>query len=238
MQHEVFLVLGRISAVAILGLGYALIDRKNFRLFWFLAALGLYVIYDALLTRGFFQLENWPEGSDWNWLGKFLAIGGMLIVAALPAFGFKRCGVTLHHRPGSWLAYAVFAVLAAIIFYFAYTGGDGPADVETIMFQWTMPGFDEELFYRGVLLLALNEAFRSTANVVGVPMSFGAVLSSVLFGLAHAMGFGESGYSFDMMTFVMTGVPAMILVWMREKTGNLLLPVLVHNVANGAFVIF
>jgi membrane protease YdiL (CAAX protease family) len=40
------------------------------------------------------------------------------------------------------------------------------------------------------------------------------------------------------MTFILTGVPALILVWMRERTGSLLLPILLHNFGNsiGYFV--
>jgi membrane protease YdiL (CAAX protease family) len=36
----------------------------------------------------------------------------------------------------------------------------------------------------------------------------------------------------------MTGVPSLILVWMRERTGSLLLPILLHNFGNsiGLFV--
>lgn len=30
----------------------------------------------------------------------------------------------------------------------------------------------------------------------------------------------------------LTGGPALLLVWLREKTGSLLLPVLLHNFAN------
>ena len=42
-----------------------------------------------------------------------------------------------------------------------------PADLETIVFQWTMPGIDEELFYQRVLLFAMNEAFKSRVSVLG-----------------------------------------------------------------------
>ena len=33
-------------------------------------------------------------------------------------------------------------------------------------------------------------------------------------------------------------LPALLLVWFRQRTRSLLLPVLAHNVANGAFTLF
>jgi uncharacterized protein len=234
---ELWLLLGQVGVLVVLGGVGAVAFRRDFHLGWFLAALLLYVVYDALLTRGFFLLPGFPPDAQWNWLGKALALAGMLGVAALPRFGYGRSGLTLKQKPGSWAAVVALLILSAVAFYFAIADADGPADGETIAFQWTMPGLDEEAFYRGVLLLAMNEAFRARASILGAPIGFGGVLTAVLFGLAHAMGFEAGGYSFDLATFALTGVPSLILLWMRERTGSVLLPIVAHNVANGAFTI-
>ena len=39
------------------------------------------------------------------------------------------------------------------------------------------------------------------------------------------------------MIFAMTGVPSLILLWLREQTGSVVMPILAHNVANGAFTV-
>ncbi len=233
MFNEFVLAAGQISVLAALGLISALVFRKSFRLRWFLAALALYLVYDFLLTRGFYAIPNLPEGSNWNWLGKFMSFGGILTIAALPMFGWKRVGVTLRQKPG-W-PMALFALFALTAFYvsFALMANDGPDDPETMLYQWTMPGLDEELFYRGVLLLALNEAFRARANILGAPIGYGGILTCVIFGLAHALGFGRDGWSFEPIYFLITCVPSFLLLWMRERTGSLLMPVVAHNVANG-----
>lgn len=237
MQNELITVGLQLAVVAALGLTGAALFRGAFRPLWFAAALLLYVVYDALLTRGFWTLPNPFPDADWNWAGKLLALAGMLAVALM--MGRRKVGLTLRQAPGALWAWAVFAVVAAALFALAWKTGDGvPANLETIAFQWTMPGFDEELFYRGVLLLALNEAFTARARILGAPIGYGGLLTAVLFGLAHALGLGTEGISFDAATFAMTGVPSLILLWMREKTGSLLLPVLAHNVSNGAFTLF
>jgi membrane protease YdiL (CAAX protease family) len=54
----------------------------------------------------------------------------------------------------------------------------------------------------------------------------------VLFGLGHGFDYSAGAFSFDWMTFALTGGPALILVWVRVRTGSLVLPVLLHNFAN------
>lgn len=239
MFDEAMLVLGQIGVVAVLGGLGAVLFRRSFQWRWFAGALALYFLYDFLLTRGFYLIPSLPEGASWNWLGKAMSLAGMLAIAALPVMGWRRCGITLKQGEGWLRAFVVFVVLSAVVFYFAVTTGDGaPDDAETIAYQWTMPGLDEEVFYRGVLLLAMNEAFRARANILGAPIGYGGLLTSVLFGLAHGMDFGAQGFSFDAMTFAMTGAPALILLWMRERSGSVVIPILAHNVVNGAFTLF
>jgi uncharacterized protein len=222
-----------------LGLLGALVFRKNFRWKWLAAAIALNLAYQALLTRGFWMIPDPFPGADWNWAGKLAALIGTLAVMSLPAFGWKRCGMTLDQGPRWGGAIVMFAGLTLLFFGLALSAADGkPDDVETIAFQWTMPGLDEELFYRGTLLLALNEAFRARTNALGAPIGYGGVLTSILFGLTHALGFEAGAVDFDLMTFAMTGGPSILLLWIRERTGSLLLPVIAHNIANGASTLF
>jgi membrane protease YdiL (CAAX protease family) len=50
--------------------------------------------------------------------------------------------------------------------------------------------------------------------------------------------YGNDGVSFDAAAFAMTAGPALLLLWMRERTGSLVVPVFAHNVVNGVFVLF
>ena len=221
------------------GLLGAVVFRSDFRWKWLVAALALNLVYQALLTRGFWMIPDPFPQADWNWAGKLAAIGGTLIVMALPAFGWKRCGMTLEQGPRWGGALGMFIALAGLFFWLALSSADGkPDSLETIAFQWTLPGLDEELFYRGTLLLALNEAFRGRIGIAGAPIGYGGVLTSLLFGITHALSFKAGAVDFDLMTFAMTGLPAFLLLWLRERTGSLVLPVIAHNIANGASTLF
>jgi len=229
-----------LQAGIVLGLGMAgaLYAPRHFRWRWLLAAAGLIVLHDALLLRLYGLLPELVAGAQWNWTGKWLATLAFLAIAALPMFGWRRSGITLAQAKGAGLGWLVFALLAIGLLAAGVYFGDGPADAGTIAYQWTMPGIEEELFYRGVLLLALNEAFRARRRVLGIEIGWGGVLSCMAFGLIHAMAYRDGAVSFEWGAFLVTGVPAVVLLWLRERTGSLLAPVLAHNVVNGAFVIF
>jgi len=234
------LVLTGVNALGLLIVGglLGLADRRNFRPMWLLVAAALFAVNDAALLNFYGLLPSFI-GEDWNWVGKGAALIITLAIAGHPAFGWKRSGLTLaQDLKGLTPALIVSVLLIALFTYFALTSDDGPATNETMAFQLTMPGLEEEPFFRGIFLLALNEALRGRVRALGIEWGWGAFLSSAMFGMAHAFGFEDGAFSFDLMTFLMTGVPALILVWLRERTGSLLLPILLHNFGNsiGLFV--
>jgi membrane protease YdiL (CAAX protease family) len=106
------------------------------------------------------------------------------------------------------------------------------ASAETVAFQLTMPGLEEEPFYRGVLLLALGRAFLARKRFLGVDWSWGAVVSCALFGLTHAFGFSDGAFQFDAAIMLLTAVPSLLAVWLVLRTGSVLAPVLLHNFGN------
>lgn len=210
----------------------ALVGRGGVSFRWLIAATGFVILNDALLTNGYGQLPD-LIGGDWNWQGKLLATVGTLAVAALPALGWRASGLTLTQAPGSLrtalvvsLFYVGFFVALALAF------PNEPASAETVAFQMTMPGLEEEIFYRGALLLILARAFTARLSFLGVDWHWGAIISSVLFGLVHAFGFSDGAFSFDPLTMVLTGVPSLIGVWLVLKTRSVLLPLVLHNFGN------
>jgi membrane protease YdiL (CAAX protease family) len=209
------------------------LQRGKFSFGWLLVAAMLVVLNDALLTNAYHHLPRFLPRTEWNWQGKLLALAATLIVALLPAIGWKKAGLTLRQdRKGLRSAIIVALLVCAVFIYFALKMPNAPLDRETLAFQISMPGLEEEPFYRGILLLALNEAFRGRVRLLGVQWGWGAILSSALFGLAHAFDYHHGAFSFDPLTMALTAGPALIAVWLRERTGSLVLPILVHNFGN------
>ncbi len=222
------------AAALLLGIGLVLglLGRRHFDWRWLLVAVALVALNNLLLSRGYGLIPDWA-GGERNWTGKVLALAGTLVIASLPMFGWRRSGLTLAQRPGSLrpaipvaLLYCAFFLAIALAF-----PSDSPSG-EDVAFQLTMPGLEEEPFYRGILLLALDQAFRGRVRFLGVDWGWGAVLSCFAFGLAHAFGYSDGAYSFDPMIMALTALPSFIAVWLRYRTASLLLPVLLHNFGN------
>ena len=223
---------GTLALLLLVGAALGLADRRNFSVRWLIIAALLVAMNDVLLTRGYGLLPDLIGGA-WNWQGKLMALAATIAIAALPAFGLRRVGLTLSHESGSLkTAVPVAAVYCAFFVVIAMLFPGDQASAEDVAFQLTMPGMEEELFYRGVLLFALDQAFRGRKRLLGVDWGWGAVLSSFLFGMTHAFGYSDGSFAFDPITMALTGIPSFIAVWLRLRTGSLLLPVLLHNFGN------
>lgn len=221
-----------VAMLLAVGAAIGLADRARFRPVWLLVAASLVLLNDALLTNFYGFLPD-VLGGNWNWQGKLLALAATLVIAALPAMGWKDAGITLRQQAGSLRAAVPVAVLYIAFFAaIALAFPNGGADRETLLFQLTLPGLEEELFYRGLLLLALDRAFVGRRRFAGVEWGWGALLSALLFGLAHAFGFSDGAFDFDAATMAFTAIPSLLAVWLRVRTGSLLLPILLHNLGN------
>jgi hypothetical protein len=223
---------GVLTILLLVGVAVGLMDRTRFSPRWLMAAALLVALNDALLTRGYGVLPDMLGGS-WNWQGKLLALAATLAIAALPMFGWRKVGVTLAQAPGSLrAALPVMALYCAFFVAIALAFPSDPVSGEDIAFQLTMPGLEEEPFYRGVLLFALDRAFLGRWRFLGVDWGWGALLPCLLFGMAHAFGYSQGQFSFDALTMALTALPSLIAVWVRLRTGSVLLPVVMHNFGN------
>lgn len=212
-------------------------NRANFSARWLFSAAALVLVNDAALTNLYGFLPD-IFGGEKNWQGKMIALAATLLIASTAVFGWKNSGLTLAQNTGSLRSsipvagvYLLFFLALAIAF------PSEPSTPENMAFQLTMPGLEEEIFYRGTLLFALNEAFRSRARFFGIDWGYGAILSCALFGLTHAFGYSDGVFNFDAIVMALTAIPAFLGVWLREKTGSILMPILLHNFGNSISLI-
>lgn len=212
MSDQIIAIFAICGILIGVGAGLGLADRKNFSPGWLVMATALVFANDAMLTRGYGLIADILPDSEWNWQGKLMALALSLAVAALGMFGWRRSGLTLRQRAGS-LRPAAFAFAAYVLFFLvtalAFDADQG--SVETVAFQLTIPGLEEEIFYRGILLLALNEAFRGRIRFLGIDWGWGALLSSLIFGLAHALSYSAAeGFAVDPVYLGLTAIPSLL----------------------------
>jgi membrane protease YdiL (CAAX protease family) len=174
---------------------------------------------------------------NWNWEGKILsAIISIIFIFAskkyLETITYEDYKISFRHR--GYAKRAVFFCAAAlvvilIIRYFMFNDTQA-FNIETLLFQATIPGLDEELCFRGIYLALLNLAFTKRTKFLGAEFGLGLIITSIQFGLAHALLIGiNTGFTFNIYIFVYTAIIGFILGLLAESTKSLILPIASHN---------
>lgn len=194
---------------------------------WALIAIAGAALYFVLNTLPRVLPGARELGTEWNWSGNLLAVTAMAALAlalnrrlGLPARAFGLV------RPSA-LPSAVGVTVAALLVTFAlnaFTGDHLTAvSLETWLFLATIPGPVEEFAFRGVLLAAAERAAPACRTVAGAPISLGAVALTLAFVALHGATLG---------TLVSVLPAALLYLWLRARTGSVLVPAVAHNLWN------
>lgn len=193
----------------------------------FVATLALFV---CLLALPALLPGERRVGERGNWSGPLIALAGVLWIAALLArrgvLSWREMGFTWTQRPGSirpalWVAAVALSlnVLAMKLSNFRLPA----VPLETWIHQATLPGLVEEAVFRGVLLALLDRAFNARRQVFGAPVGWGGGVVTLVFLVLHGVTLG---------TLIGVLPAALLYLWLRARTGSLVVPVVVHNLWN------
>lgn len=195
-----------------------------------LSIVGCYLVYYFALTLQYhFECFNIINGR-WNWDGKIYGV----ICGVVAYFVFRRQFAdnnffTLkQNKEGLKSALKVVIAILSI----AILGGvvnDSEFNIETLLFQISMPGIDEEIMYRGVLLGLMCSALRAGGAAWRNPA---IIINAVLFGLVHSLSLGDGALQFNSVNFMWTGLLGYGFGYITIKTRSILIPMLTHNLYN------
>ncbi len=233
------LVAAGIFAIPVLALvaGFVITGRKlRWKpLLWAALAFATYML--LLRSRGVLPEPVFMETLELNWIGKGLSIlGTCVLMAILPGVSFRAAGMRWAQAPGSVRSATVVGVatIAGATITVALVSPSPNTSVEWLAFQATMPGLDEELFMRGLLLLLFHQAFGRNFTIAGAETGWGLWLTTLLFGLLHGVTVQGDEIAVSVAVIVLTGLVGLIAGWMRERTGSLVAPIVFHNAFNVA----
>lgn len=183
-------------------------------------------------------------GLKFAWIGKILSLClSMIIIFSVSKSDRVAIGFTTKTNSKSQLKSGVFIFLGFLVFDFIFKMilfPKGAAfDLETFIFQMTMPGLTEELVFRGILFWLLDKAFAPNWSFKGVKFGWGFVIVTLLFAIAHGVVLTDNyDFKFDLITILYLAVISSLSVGiLRKLSGNLIFPVLGHNVINTMNVI-
>jgi hypothetical protein len=220
-------------ALAVLALLWLFSGPDPTRRAWALAALVTLALFLAL--RALVQAvpgERWI-GDAWDWSGPLLGLAGVLGVASLLVrkrmLEWRDAGITLIQAPASMpIALGVTTVTLGIncalmsLSSFRLPG----VPLETWLYQATLPGMVEETVFRGVLLALAERAVAARYarwNVMGARIGWDGLLVTLAFLALHGISLG---------TLLGVLPAALLYLWLRQRTGSLLLPIVAHNLWN------
>ncbi len=172
---------------------------------------------------------------QWNWFGKILSIIFSCCVLACSPWLRKNVGLSWRQSAGSAkLSIGCFVVFLGI----AISGGlampPTAFSAETLAYQFFIPGIDEELIFRGILLALLEAAFGQSPMSCRLRFEYASLITSLIFGVTHAMSLDDGRFQFSIAVFLTITVWASIVALVRTRSGSLLWPIILHGVWNGS----
>ena len=173
-------------------------------------------------TLGFIDYKAWP--------GAFLQAGVELVVLLIVA---RTLTSKLDAKPGYLTIGLAILLLGGYSFWRGTLPGVRFMGLALLTYVPGV-GLGEELLYRGYIQSRLNQVFGRPWHFYGVDWGWGVVLTAFLFGLTHtgifALLFGQT--QFAALTWpwgLWTFVGSFVLSYVREKTGSIAAPVLLHG---------
>ena len=201
------------------------------------AGLACLLYFLLLRSRGDIPNPAFVDELNRNWFGKTLSIAGTVaMLYFLPRVDFRAAGLTWQQNRESL---GVVIRTGALVLLFTAGGAflvstTPNTSVENLLWQASLPGIDEELFFRGLLLLLLHQAFGKGLTVWGAATGWGFWLVTAVFGLLHGVTIDGGDFQINVFVILSTGFLGFVLTWMRERTGSLVAPMLFHNISNVA----
>lgn len=195
-----------------------------------LCIVACYLIYYFALTLQYhFDCFNLING-NWNWDGKIYGIvcGVAMYFIFRRQFNENNFFTLKQNKAGLKSALKVAVAILAI----AILGGvvnEKAFYLETLLFQISMPGIDEEIMYRGVLLGLMCSALRTGGAAWRSPA---IIINAVLFGLVHSLTLGDGALQFNSVNFIWTAILGYSFGYITIKTRSILIPMLTHNLYN------
>ncbi len=195
-----------------------------------------YAIADNLVTSLPLQVEMLDFiNLKMNWSGKIYSyLLALLFLLTTNKLSLKEVGLTFSQKENSIRFSIITAVILSLLMIaYSVISGGYTSGLENILFQLTMPSIVEEIVMRGILLALLNKIFFRNLKLGKTNFGWGLIITSVLFGLWHGVGLSnEFSIQFNAFPLIYTAIIGFTLGLVRERSGSLLVPILLHILIN------
>lgn len=192
----------------------------------------IFIVYLAsnFLTTAFSIVIIFPW-QHYNWIGKLVAfLFELLCCFIIPSISVKKFGLTTKinwRGSGKILLICILYFLLRCILYYYLSENPLQFNPEAIAFQATLPGLQEELLLRGILLALLTRIFPYPDwKFLEVKFGWPVIITSILYGLSYGL---KLPFHFDIFIFLRMTLEGFLLGLLVRKTRNVFSAVVYHN---------
>lgn len=195
--------------------------------------------YLVLLTAISGRITPLPifEGLERHWQGKILDLLWLaVLLGILHRWARAEVGLRWRLEPGSarpaliliGTTFGLFAGLTVLSVALDWAPVE-PVGAEQLAYDATIPNLTEELVWRGVMLAVLVSVLRPTRVLLGARVGWAVVVSSVAFGVGHAVLVDLEGvWSFSLAGGLFATAMGLVLGWVWSRTRSIWPAFLLH----------
>lgn len=177
------------------------------------------------------EYKEFSFDGNWNWSGKLYAIlFSVVFLLFYRKYPMKDYFLTFKQKH-TFLKKGIFIIgfILLVQLILAFYSMSRSLNFETLLFQLSMPGIDEEIM-RGINLGLLSKILDSKTFI----FSPAVWVTGILFGFAHGLFITQDfGIMFKLPSFLRTMIYGLIWGWITVKSGSIMLALLSHNLGNG-----
>jgi len=165
-------------------------------------------------------------GEPWPYYLSLLSLGLILAVWAPRTFGLAWARTWTHRKVALVVGggMTVTAITGMLFVRVPFHGG-------SVAIYLCVP-LAEELLFRGFLFAVVADAFPRTWRFGRWRVGAATLVTSLAFGLWHLGGFHLPADGFIVFQVIYTTIAGLLFAFMREQTGSIWAPWLVHFVVN------
>jgi membrane protease YdiL (CAAX protease family) len=167
--------------------------------------------------------------SDWKqWEGAGVVTGVEVVLVFVIAWMLQKMP-----RADNLSGKGTFLVMPAILLLSTKAGNI----LLSIGYFYVLVAFGEEILFRGYIQSRLNEAFGRPYQFFGITWGWGLIIASLIFGLWHVLNPSTVNpflgtYNLMWSHGLWTVFLGLILGLVREKTGSIVAPAILHGIVN------
>lgn len=206
--------------------------QTEFHWQWFAAAAIAYGLY-ALAGYATLPANVASLPAEARWPSRIAQVATTCAMMALawnrhPLLTARGMALTVRQSPGSlpWSIFGLVSLVAVGVFrnHLDLAHANWPPPLGWL-YHLTLRGFEPELLYRGLELSLFAVALGGTRKAIG----WAAVMSTMVFGLAHGIIPHNGGIEISVAMIVYAIVAGAILAAVRLRSGSLLFGMIGHN---------